>query len=65
MELCLRLEAAEQELLTACNEIMQKYELPCYLLEPIVNKLHRGVRDGKAAELAEAKQREECENASS
>lgn len=55
---------AEQELLDAASAIMQKHGLPCYLMEPMVDKLHRRVNDGKAAEIAAAKKEledQECE----
>ena len=46
---------AEQELLDAASAIMQKHGLPCYLMEPLVDKLHRRISDGKTAEIAAAK----------
>lgn len=53
--LILRMDEAEQELVDAVNAIMQKHSLPCFLVEPMVDKIHRQVISGKAAELAGAK----------
>lgn len=53
--LALVLEEAEQETAAALNSILQKHGLPCYLFEPILDKLHRQILDGKAAEIAAAK----------
>lgn len=53
-ELVIRLAEAEKEMVTVFNAIMMKYGLPCFLLEPIVDKLHRQLIDGKASELAAA-----------
>lgn len=54
---------AEQELMEAASSIMKNHGLPCYLMEPLVDKLHRRINDGKAAEIAAAKKEledEEC-----
>lgn len=56
-ELCITLEEAEQELVEAVNGILQKHGLPCYLMEPILDKVHRQLIAGKNTELAEAKAR--------
>ena len=55
--LVITLSEAEQEAVEAVNTIMQKHGLPCFLFEPIVYKVYRQVADGKAAELAAAKNR--------
>lgn len=57
IELCLLAEAAENELNAAAQTIAQKYNLPCWVLEPMVAKLHRALLDGKAQEVVAAKQR--------
>lgn len=57
-ELVIRIFEAEQELVTAVNNILQKHQLPFYLFEPIMNNVHRQISDGKAAELEAAKLRE-------
>lgn len=62
-ELVLALVDAEQAAVVAINDIMQQYSLPCYLMEPIVDKIHRQLLDGKAAEIVAAKAREEEMNA--
>lgn len=60
-ELCLELLAAERELTEAINNTMQEHELPCYLLEPIVEKLLRAVRSGKEQEIAAATRKEQSD----
>lgn len=57
-ELVIRMAEAEDETVAALNAIMQKYGLPCFLLEPIVDKVHRQLIDGKSSELAAARLRE-------
>lgn len=56
-ELVVILAEAEQEAVAAVNGIMQKHGLPCYLIEPIVDKIHRQLIDGKANELLAARAR--------
>ena len=63
-ELCISLESAENELFSVANTIMQKYSLPCYLMEPIVDKLYRAIIDGKNQELAAARERVESDTES-
>lgn len=58
-ELVIRVAEAEQETVAAVNSIMQKHGLPCFLFEPIVDKIHRQLIDGKTSELVAAKAREE------
>lgn len=53
--LALVLHEAEQEMTEAVAAIMQRHGLPCYLMEPMVDKLHRRISDGKTAEIAAAK----------
>ena len=62
--LALVLDEAEREVTAALNAIMQKHGLPCYLMEPIIDKLHRQINDGKAAEIAAAKKELEATNES-
>lgn len=52
--LVIRMAEAEQELAEEMNTIMQRHQLPCFLLEPIVDKLHRQLTEGKGRELAQA-----------
>lgn len=56
-ELVLVLAEAEQEVTQAINTIAQKHGLPCFLLEPIVDKVHRQFIDGKTSELEAARNR--------
>ena len=57
-ELILRMTEAEQELVDAANAIMQKYNLPCFLVEPMVGRIHAQLQQGKQMELTQAKERE-------
>lgn len=54
-QLCITLEEAEQELVAAVNGVLQKHNLPHYLVEPIVDKIHRQLIDGKRLELEAAR----------
>lgn len=56
-ELVIALADAEQAAVSAVNAIMQENGLPCYLIEPIIDKIHRQLIDGKNKEIAEAKER--------
>ena len=56
-ELVIALAEAEQAAVSAVNRIMQEYGLPCYLMEPIVDKLHRQLSEGKNQELTAARGR--------
>ena len=60
-ELVIRMADAEQETVAAVNNIMEKHGLPCFLFEPILDKIHRQLIDGKTAELAQAKARSHAE----
>lgn len=57
-ELILRMAEAEQELVDAVNAVIQKHSLPCFLVEFIVEKIHRQLVAGKENEWEQAKQRE-------
>lgn len=57
-ELILRMSEAEQELVDAVNAVIQKHSLPCFLVESIVEKIHRQLVAGKENEWVQAKQRE-------
>lgn len=57
-ELVVALADAEQAAVATINAIMQENGLPCYLMEPIVDKIHHQLLDGKRSELAEARNRE-------
>lgn len=58
-ELIIALHEAEAETVAAVNAIMHKHGLPCFLMEPIIDKLHRQLIDQKTAELAAARARAE------
>lgn len=53
--LALVLDEAEGEATSALNAIMKKHGLPCYLMEPIIDKLHRQINEGKTAEITAAR----------
>ena len=57
-ELVLRMADGEQELISAVNLIMHRHSLPCFLMECVIDKIHRQLVDGKAGEVAAAKDRE-------
>ena len=57
-DLILRITEAEQELVDAANAIMQKHNLPCFLVEPMVGRIHAQLQQGKQMELTQAKERE-------
>ena len=57
-DLILRMTEAEQELVDAVNAVIQKHALPCFLVEPMVGRIHTQLQQGKQMELAQAKERE-------
>lgn len=57
-ELSLRMDDAEKELFKTANAIIEKYNLPFFIMEPMVDKMHRQFIDGKNREIAAAKARE-------
>ena len=62
-ELVIRMADAERETVAAVNNIMEKHCLPCFLFEPILDKIHSQLIDGKTAELVQAKARSHAEEA--
>lgn len=54
-DLVIRMNEAEQDLVAAVNSIMQANQLPCFLFEPLFDKIHHHLIDGKNAELEAAK----------
>ena len=50
----IRLREAKKELLNSLNQILQEKELPCYLIEPYVEELHRMVSRSAQAEYEQA-----------
>ena len=57
-ELVLAMAEAERQLAAAVTGIMQEHGLPCFLMECVMDKVHRQLIDGKASELEAAKARE-------
>ena len=43
------------------NAVIRQHSLPCFLVEHMVDKIHRQLIDGKASELAEAQAKEKKE----
>lgn len=52
--LVLEIDEAEKEAVQAVNGIMAKHKLPCSFFEPIIDKIHRQLIDGKNNEIAVA-----------
>jgi hypothetical protein len=53
--LILTLEEAKQELTQCVNEILKKYGLNCYLIEPMFGSLYSQIRATAQNELAQAR----------
>ena len=51
----LRMDEAKKELMQCANDILQKYGLNCYLMEPTVAELYAEIRATAQRELAQAK----------
>jgi butyrate kinase len=54
----LDIEDFKQGLISMINEVMQVKNIPCFILEPIVNELAAQVSMGAKAELERARQQE-------
>ena len=54
----MRINDAEMATIDALNQIVQAYNLPIFLFESIVDKIHRQLLDLKKEEMLSAKQRE-------
>lgn len=61
-ELVLRIADAENDVFNSMNSIMQVHNLPFFLFEPIIDKVHKQLIDGKMNEIEAAKQREKQSN---
>ncbi len=59
--LVLEIEEAEKETVAAVNDIMARHDLPCFLFEPIIDKIHRQLSDGKKNEKNAASAQYEAE----
>ena len=53
--LIVEIEEAKNELTEAIGNILQKHNLPCYLLEPTMSMLATQIKEGAKSELAMAK----------
>lgn len=56
-ELVIRMHQAEEALVSAVNSIMATHNLPCFLFEMILYKIHQQLINGKTAELEQAQAR--------
>lgn len=52
--LIIRLKEAEQQIISCVNAVMREQSLPCYLVEPIIEKVHRQVIDEAQKEYKNA-----------
>ena len=53
--LIIRLKEAEQQIISCVNSVMREQSLPCYLVEPIIEKVYRQVKDEAKKEYENAK----------
>lgn len=67
--LVIRLKEAEQQIISCVNAVMREQSLPCYLVEPIIEKVYRQTVEAARSEyenakinLAEKKAEEEAVN---
>lgn len=63
--LIIRIEEARQEMTQYVGEILQKYGLNCYLIEPSFAELYAQVKATAQQELAQAKAQMEAAQAAS
>lgn len=61
--LILRMDLAKNELMHCVNDILQKYGLNCYLLEPSFAEAHSKIKATAQSELAQARAQVEAANA--
>ena len=55
LPLVLAMDEAENKLVKTVNEIITDYSLPAYLLETLIDKIHRQIKDAAKSELVNAK----------
>ena len=55
MPLIMAIDEAEKSIVKCVNDVITTYKLPCYLLESIVDKIHKQLKEGAKTELTEAK----------
>lgn len=53
--LVIRLKEAEQQIINFINSVMREQELPCYLVEPIIEKVYRQTVEAAQNEYENAK----------
>lgn len=53
--LVIRLKEAEQQIITFINSVMREQSLPCYLVEPIIEKVYRQTIEAARNEYESAK----------
>lgn len=53
--LIIAMEETEDKLVRTVNDLLTTYDLPCYLLEGIVDKIHRRLKDEAKKELIAVK----------
>lgn len=52
--LILNINDAESDLVKAVNDIIRRYNLPCYFMELILDKIHNQIKEGAKLELGRA-----------
>ena len=52
--LAIRLKEAKQQIISCVNAVLREQELPCFLIEPIIDEVHRQVSQSAQAEYEEA-----------
>lgn len=53
--LVIRLKEAEQQIINFVNSVMSEQSLPCYLVEPIIEKVYRQTVEAARTEYENAK----------
>lgn len=53
--LVIRLKEAEQKIISCVNSVMREQSLPCYLVEPIIEKVYRQTVEAARNEYENAK----------
>ena len=53
--LVIRLKEAEQQIISCVNAVMREQSLPCYLVEPIIEKVYRQTAEAARGEYENAK----------
>lgn len=53
--LVIRLKEAERQIISFVNAVMREQSLPCYLVEPIIEKVYRQTKEAAQGEYENAK----------